>query len=113
MDKVGATLHIQSSGRFEMLGNMHFVVEEGKEVVGNMHFVVVEGKEVVGIVNLEDNSKHYSQVVVVIHFLVIQHISYCKDILCISLQNLGFFFLGYDEYSTNSCLLYTSDAADE
>jgi len=88
-----------------MLGNMHFVVEEGKEVVGNMHFVVVEGKEVVGIVNLEDNSKHYSQVVVVIHFLVIQHISYCKGILCVSLQNLNLFFLDYDDHLANSKLV--------
>jgi len=36
------------------------------------------------------------------YFQVIQHISYCKDIMCVSLQNLGLFFLGYDEYSTNT-----------
>jgi len=64
---VGATLYIQSLGRFEVVGNMHFVVMEGKKVVGNTLFVVVEGKEVVGIVNLEDNWEHYSRVVIVIH----------------------------------------------
>ena len=36
------------------------------------------------------------------YFQVNQYISYCKDILCVCLQNLGLFFHGYDEYSTNS-----------
>ena len=34
--KVGATPHMQSLRRFEVVGNMHSVVVEGKEVVGNM-----------------------------------------------------------------------------
>ena len=40
--KWGATLHMLSLVRFEVVGNMHFVVVEGKEGVGNMHFIVAE-----------------------------------------------------------------------
>ena len=36
------------------------------------------------------------------YFQVIQHISYYKDILCVSLQIPDLFFLGYGESSTNS-----------
>jgi len=49
-------LHTQSLGRFEVVGNMYFVLVEDK--VGNMHFVMLEGKEVVGTANLEDNWEH-------------------------------------------------------
>ena len=48
-------LHMQSLVRFE--------------VVGNMHFVMVEGKEVVGIANLGDNWEHYYRIVVVMNYL--------------------------------------------
>ena len=53
---VGTMLHTQSLGRFEVVGNMYFVLVEDK--VGNMHFVMLEGKEVVGTANLEDNWEH-------------------------------------------------------
>ena len=50
---VGATLHKQSLGRFEVVENMHFVVVEDTE--DNMHFVMVEGKKVVDTANSGEN----------------------------------------------------------
>ena len=62
-------IHMQSLVRFEVVGNMHFVVVESKEGVGNMHFIVVEGKEVVDIANLGDNWEHYYWIVAVVNHL--------------------------------------------
>ena len=76
---MGATLHIQSLVRFEVAGNMHFVVVEGEEGVGNMHFVVVEGKEVVGIANFGDNWEHYYQIIVVVNHL--HSINSCRNLV--------------------------------
>ena len=62
-------LHMLGLVHFEVVGNMHFVVVDGKEGVGNMHFVVIEGKELVGIASLGDNLKHYYWIVVFVNHL--------------------------------------------